>query len=118
MMADGIFHSEAGSETVKVVARVRPLNGLETSKGSAVAVQELGATQLSIEAEGTKYTFEFDKVFPVYASQEDVFNDVALPMVSGAQAGVSPAFLRYADSQSVLIEKRLLSKIPGIATHY
>lgn len=43
-----------------------------------------------VQAEGKRSTFQFDQVFPMHSTQEEVYEQVAAPMVSGAAQRGTP----------------------------
>lgn len=85
---------------VQVAVRCRPLNTEEkrTSQPCVVACDTEGKTvKVSYGSVGKKSTksFNFDRVFGMYSTQEEVFEQVVRPIVDEALAGFNCTIFAY-----------------------
>ncbi|KAK8651759.1 hypothetical protein V6N13_141343 [Hibiscus sabdariffa] len=97
----GIVDSEEQNEeltnidpSVKVVVRIRPINGHE--KEVTRTVSKVSSDSLSI---GDR-KFTFDSVLDTKSSQEDVFKQIGVPLVKNALAGYNVSILSYGQTGS------------------
>ncbi|KAL7217829.1 hypothetical protein ACSBR2_011123 [Camellia fascicularis] len=79
---------------VKVVVRIRPVNGHEREGDPAVRK----VSDDSVAVGDRKFTF--DSVLDVKSSQEDVFQLVGVPLVKNALAGYNTSILAYGQTGS------------------
>ncbi|KAJ4462120.1 putative Kinesin heavy chain [Paratrimastix pyriformis] len=90
------FHS------LRVIARFRPLNRLELSKGGkpCVAVTPDGKGVSIISRGEGKRDFQFDHVFQMTSTQAEVFDIVARPVVDDVLNGYNGSVLAYGQTSS------------------
>lgn len=100
------------SENVKVVCRVRPSNKQEAeNNGFEVVTVHPDGKNISISMDSApdtftnasqtaKYSFEFDKVFDRYATQEDVYEDVGKGLIDDVLDGFNAAIIAYGQTGS------------------
>lgn len=55
--------------------RIRPVSPAEVSQGGAIVVDKIDDYSVTVETPRGQREFQFDKVFSVEASQEDLFHD-------------------------------------------
>lgn len=79
---------------VKVVVRIRPINGQE--KEVDRTVRKVSSDSLSV---GDR-KFAFDSVLDTNSSQEDVFQQIGVPLVKNALAGYNTSILSYGQTGS------------------
>ena len=101
------FTSAAGGASVKtmgtnvqVAVRCRPLNGEERKTGQPCVVacdSEAKSIKVSYGPAGKKTTkaFNFDRVFGMYSTQEEVFDQVVRPIVDETLAGFNCTIFAY-----------------------
>ena len=77
------------SECVKVAIRVRPMNKHEMEQNSklCVEVDKVNNTVSVFNNKGNAKTFQFDYVFPMDASQREIYDTVAFPIVDSIFQG-------------------------------
>ncbi|KAK8620533.1 hypothetical protein V6N13_067007 [Hibiscus sabdariffa] len=80
--------------SVKVVVRIRPINGQE--KEVTRTVSKVSSDSLSV---GDR-KFTFDSVLDTKSSQEDVFKQIGVPLVKNALAGYNVSILSYGQTGS------------------
>ncbi|XP_013886956.1 stAR-related lipid transfer protein 9 isoform X2 [Austrofundulus limnaeus] len=104
---------------VKVAVRVRPLNSRESADGGKLAVQvenkyvRIQNMKLDGRSEGTvdsrekllEFCFDYcfwsvDSADPHYASQEEVFQDLGVSVLSGASEGYNVCLFAYGQTGS------------------
>ncbi|XP_061600188.1 stAR-related lipid transfer protein 9 isoform X2 [Cololabis saira] len=104
---------------VKVAVRVRPLNSRESAEGGRLAVQveekfaRIQNVKLDGRTEGTvdsrekllEFCFDYcywsvDPADPHYASQEEVFQDLGVSVLSGASEGYNVCLFAYGQTGS------------------
>ncbi|CAN4103952.1 unnamed protein product [Withania somnifera] len=84
---------EAPDPTVKVVARIRPANGIDNG---SQAVRKVSDTSVCV----ADRKFDLDMVFGSNSNQEDVFQSVGVPLVRDALAGYNTSLLAYGQTGS------------------
>ncbi|KAM3396339.1 kinesin-like protein KIN-12F [Capsicum galapagoense] len=84
---------EAPDPPVKVVARIRPANGVESG---SQAVRKVSDTSVCV----ADRKFNFDMVFGSNSNQEDIFQSVGFPLVKDALAGYNTSLLAYGQTGS------------------
>ncbi|XP_055824104.1 kinesin-like protein KIN-12F [Solanum dulcamara] len=84
---------EAPDPPVKVVARIRPANGIESG---SQAVRKVSDTSVCV----ADRKFNFDMVFSSNSNQEDIFQSVGVPLVKDALAGYNTSLLAYGQTGS------------------
>ncbi|KEF63366.1 kinesin family member 1/13/14 [Exophiala aquamarina CBS 119918] len=108
-----------GGGNIKVVVRVRPFNNRENERNAKCIVQMQGAqTVLQPDAEErlkkggkggehTQKTFKFDKSYwsfnksdPNYAGQDNLFNDLGVPLLDNAFQGYNNCIFAYGQTGS------------------
>ena len=87
------------SESVKVIVRVRPMNGRETTKQCTNIVQaDQPSCQLTLinpnEADSQK-VFSFDAVFPYNSEQQSVYEEAGFPLVESVLDGYNGTIFAY-----------------------
>ena len=92
--------NEAGFSNVKVAVRVRPVNQEERKSGTPTVVaceNETKAIKVSYGPAGkkTQKSFNFDKVFGMYSTQEEVFETVVRPIVNECLEGFNCTIFAY-----------------------
>ncbi|KAM4542480.1 uncharacterized protein stard9 isoform 2-T2 [Odontesthes bonariensis] len=104
---------------VKVAVRVRPLNARESADGGRLAVQVEdkfvrirnvkldGRTEGAVDSREKLLEFSFDYCYwsvdpadPHYASQEEVFQDLGVSVLSGASEGYNVCLFAYGQTGS------------------
>ncbi|KAJ8532531.1 hypothetical protein K7X08_012454 [Anisodus acutangulus] len=78
---------------VKVVARIRPSNGIENG---SQAVRKVSDNSVCV----ADRKFSFDTVFGSNSNQEDIFQSVGAPLVKDALAGYNTSLLAYGQTGS------------------
>ena len=88
------------SENIFVCCRVRPMLG--TTEKEAGPCLKILPDCLSIQMQNghDERTFGFEKVFSPYATQEDIFSNVVVPMLSSFMNGYSAAIIAYGQTAS------------------
>ena len=87
---------------VKVVARIRPQNKIESSRGGkpCVNVQRDGKEVfLSTDDQG-EFRFTFDRVFGPTSKQKDVFEYIGRPVIDGIFKGYNGTIFAYGQTSS------------------
>ncbi|MCD7466746.1 hypothetical protein HAX54_003751 [Datura stramonium] len=84
---------EAPDPPVKVVARIRPANGIENG---SQAVRKVSDTSVCV----ADRKFNFDMVFGSNSTQEDIFQSVGAPLVKDALAGYNTSLIAYGQTGS------------------
>jgi len=87
-----------GSESIRVVVRVRPLNSKEVKNGEEAAVG-IDPERTEITIPGAP-TFTFDHVFGADATQEGVYSACASMVVAGCLEGYNGAVFAYGQTGS------------------
>ncbi|RHY41100.1 hypothetical protein DYB34_000920 [Aphanomyces astaci] len=92
---------------VRVVCRVRPPNSMEIARGVAgvrcVKTQSPGLVQLysdGIESGNAPQGFTFDSVFGEDSTQQQVFDEVARPVVADIMEGYNATIFAYGQTSS------------------
>ena len=85
------------SECVKVAIRVRPMNKHEIEENSklCVEVDKVNNTVSVFNSRGNPKTFQFDYVFPMDASQREIYDTVAFPIVDSIFQGYNGTVFAY-----------------------
>lgn len=86
------------SESIKVICRVRPLNDSEISNDSKFVLTFPGDGKSSISLGGK--TFAYDHVFQPKATQLEVYNVVAKPIVADVLNGYNGTIFAYGQTSS------------------
>ncbi|XP_026162837.1 kinesin-like protein KIF17 isoform X2 [Mastacembelus armatus] len=94
-----------GSECVKVVVRCRPLNDREKALGSKMVLSmDLHLCQCFIEKPGVAdeppKQFTFDGTYFIEQSTEDMYNEIAYPLVEGVTEGYNGTIFAYGQTGS------------------
>ncbi|CAI2381763.1 unnamed protein product [Moneuplotes crassus] len=93
---------------IKAICRFRPLTGTERGKGGSSVCCELDTSQNSVSINLTKKnnkytgptTFSFDRVFDLGASQRDIYEAAAEPIINSVLQGFNGTILTYGQSGS------------------
>ena len=92
----------AATQAVKVVARFRPLNKLELTKGSRVCIGNLSKESMQLKTQdGSAYNFTFDRIFGTTSSQAEVWADVGRPIVESLFLGFNGCLLAYGQTGEI-----------------
>ncbi|THD19781.1 Kinesin protein [Fasciola hepatica] len=86
------------SESIKVICRVRPLNDTEISTESKFVVTFPGDGKTSISIGGK--SFNYDHVFQPKATQSEVYDIVAKPIVADVLNGYNGTIFAYGQTSS------------------
>ncbi|XP_026204327.1 kinesin-like protein KIF17 isoform X3 [Anabas testudineus] len=94
-----------GSESVKVVVRCRPLNDREKALGSKMALSmDLHRCQCFIEKPGAAdeppKQFTFDGTYFIDQTTEQMYNEIAYPLVEGVTEGYNGTIFAYGQTGS------------------
>ncbi|CAM9310383.1 unnamed protein product [Lampetra planeri] len=94
-----------GSEAVKVVVRCRPLNDREKALGSKMALSmDLQRCQCFIEkpsaADEPPKQFTFDGTYFIDQTTEQMYNEIAYPLVEGVTEGYNGTVFAYGQTGS------------------
>ena len=89
-----------GGTNVQVAVRCRPMNQSERTAGQPSVIncdQQGRSIQVSYGPAGKKVSksFAFDKVFGMYSTQEEVFEQMVRPIVEEALAGFNCTIFAY-----------------------
>eukprot|EP01017_Pseudomicrothorax_dubius_P050722 TRINITY_DN9646_c0_g1_i3.p1 TRINITY_DN9646_c0_g1~~TRINITY_DN9646_c0_g1_i3.p1 ORF type:complete len:537 (-),score=149.90 TRINITY_DN9646_c0_g1_i3:26-1636(-) len=87
----------SSSETVKVMVRVRPMNGKERERGCENVI-EVDQQQVILNKPNEKdmqKVFAFDSVFPTTVSQAQVYEDTAFQLIESVVEGYNGTILAY-----------------------
>lgn len=92
--------SNTKGTNVQVAVRCRPVNSEERKLGQPVAINcqtESKTVQVSHGPPGKKTTksYQFDRVFGMYSTQEEVFTSIVRPIVDEALAGFNCTIFAY-----------------------
>ncbi len=87
--------SGSSRENVKVVCRVRPSNNREALEGGVTCVR-LGPDSVEVETkEAGPGSYQFDRVFGMDSTQQQVFDYAAVPLISDVLAGYNATIFAY-----------------------
>lgn len=92
-------------ENIVVSVRLRPLNDTELDNEEVSAWDVLEPNRLCLHQStprinGVGGVFEFDRVFPSETRSEQVFNEVARPLVDSAMNGMNATLFAYGQTGS------------------
>ncbi|GJQ11274.1 hypothetical protein GpartN1_g3065.t1 [Galdieria partita] len=87
------------SECVRVVIRIRPLNEREQNTLPCLEVGD-GGRNILVNDQGNNKKFTFDSIFPIDGKQEDVFRNVAKPIIDSCLAGYNGTIFAYGQTGS------------------
>ena len=88
---------------VVVVARVRPQNRIETSRGGSPCVtvqKEEDQQRVHVAARTGKQSFDFDHVFGPTSQQADVFESCGAPIIASVLEGFNGTIFAYGQTSS------------------
>ena len=93
----------ASVDSVRVCCRFRPQNQLEIDMESPISVEifENKAALTSNENERS-YEFDFDSVFPMEVTQQEVFNNASAPLVDEVLRGYNGTIFVYGQTGRLL----------------
>ena len=88
------------SECVKVIVRVRPLSKKERANGNRqVAIIDEDSAAISVgnptNMKGTPKQFTFDRTYGPNCRQEDIYNQIAAPVVKAVLQGFNGTVFAY-----------------------
>lgn len=91
------------SESIKVAVRVRPMNQKEKDEQSTICVEVNNATHsVSVTKQKSEMrTFQFDDVYPMSSTQEEIYNQVAFPIVESIFQGYNGTIFAYDQTAAV-----------------
>jgi hypothetical protein len=89
---------------IKVVARFRPLNNVETDlmKNSigSICYEACSENTVQIKTDSVNNKYTFDKVFPITCQQEDIFNYIGKETLNDVFCGYNGTIFTYGQSGS------------------
>ncbi|KAK5710493.1 hypothetical protein LTR17_018849 [Elasticomyces elasticus] len=88
------------SNTIKVVARFRPLNSIEVKAGGDQVVDFTSEDTCSISSKEASGSFTFDRIFPTNTPQQDVFDYSIRSTVDDVLAGYNGTVFAYGQTGS------------------
>lgn len=83
----------SSSSNVRVAVRLRPLNSRERLAGSDELIVCEGASRQIVA--GPEHLFTYDSVFGADSRQEDLFDELAKPLLNSFMAGFNCTILAY-----------------------
>ena len=90
----------ATSNTIKVVARFRPVNKIESASGSEQIVSFESEDTCNVASKEASGSFTFDRVFPTNTAQHDVFDYSIRSTVDDVLAGYNGTVFAYGQTGS------------------
>ena len=89
--------SAASAENVRVICRCRPENHIELSRGGSKCVQFYGDRPGAIEVtvDECASTFNFDRMFDMESTQQEVFENTVFPLISDVMSGYNATVFAY-----------------------
>lgn len=91
--------SDENKTNVQVAVRCRPLNENEKRQGSGVIVCDAASKSVNVKYgpsnKRLNKTFNFDKVFSTYSTQEDVFRTTVKPIINDVMIGMNCTLFAY-----------------------
>ncbi|KAL0490807.1 kinesin heavy chain [Acrasis kona] len=88
------------SEHIRVVCRLRPPNDEEIQKKSPVCVKVEDDQTLKIDVKNEVQEFTYDRIFNMNDAQNEVYEDVAAPIIEDLMNGVNSAIIAYGQTGS------------------
>ncbi|KAG7305298.1 hypothetical protein JYU34_009343 [Plutella xylostella] len=90
------------SDNIKVVVKVRPLISREIEDKLSYQWRVKNNTLYQLDQSGREYgsSFTFDKVYDEKTRTNDVYNDIAKPIVEAATAGINGTIFAYGQTSS------------------
>jgi hypothetical protein len=89
----------AQRENIKVVCRVRPRGKRESREGDEICVTYAEGSIEVFNAVG-QYPFDFDRVFAEVASQREIFEYCAVPLLEDVLRGFNATICAYGQTGS------------------
>ena len=114
------------NDNIKVMCRFRPPNAFEKEKSTLIDVKIHNNNQIKLnEVVGGKnvpHTFNFDYVFDMESEQQQIYEEVAKPVVEGVFDGWNGSILAYGQTssgktftmQGVLLQEELKGIVPRV----
>ena len=90
----------SATNTIKVVARFRPQNKIESAAGSDPIVEFTSEETCNVSSREASGSFTFDRVFPTTAPQHDVFDYSIRSTVDDVLAGYNGTVFAYGQTGS------------------
>ncbi|QIW97643.1 hypothetical protein AMS68_003161 [Peltaster fructicola] len=90
----------ATTNTIKVVARFRPMNRIEKEAGSEQIVNFESVDSVTLSSKDLSGAFTFDRVFPTNTAQHDVFDYSIKSTVDDVLAGYNGTVFAYGQTGS------------------
>lgn len=95
----------AAGQNVQVAVRCRPVNAEERKSCQATAIQcDSSAKQVTVSCgpagKKTTKSFAFDKVFGMYSTQEEIFEQMVRPIVTETLEGFNCTIFAYGQVRS------------------
>lgn len=111
--------TQAREDGIRVAVRVRPLNSREQARAVDSSLEwNIGKTEIAQILSGRPVpanTFAFDQVFDETANNEDVFENLARPVVQAALEGFNATIFAYGQTSSGKTHSMLGSESdPGV----
>lgn len=95
------------SSNVRVAVRLRPLNSRERLAGSdELIVCDLANRQI---VAGPEHCFKYDRVFGADSRQEDIFDELAKPLLDSFMNGFNSTILAYGQVKSLILLSLLIT---------
>lgn len=92
---------DAGGSNVRVAVRARPLSGSEKEKKCSECITfKDGKVAIIKDAAGKEKVFAFDFCYGIDSTQQQVYTDLALPIVEGAIDGFNGVIFAYGQTGS------------------
>ena len=99
-MHNNIVSSSSGN--VKVMCRFRPISDKEKEQSKNICADFIDDYQVAIKTTNdlNTYRFSFDRIFPPKASQKDVFDIAAKPIIDSVLEGFNGTIFAYGQTSS------------------
>ncbi|WKY05334.1 hypothetical protein Q1695_005943 [Nippostrongylus brasiliensis] len=89
------------AESVRVIARCRPLNDREKGLNSTVCVSmDSASAQVTLTSDGPPKLFTFDGAYYMDATGEQIYNDIVYPLVENVIEGYNGTVFAYGQTGS------------------
>nr|CDJ98396.1 Kinesin domain containing protein [Haemonchus contortus] len=89
------------AESVRVIARCRPLNDREKGLNSKVCVEmDPASAQVTLISDGPPKLFTFDGAYYMDATGEQIYNDIVYPLVENVITGYNGTVFAYGQTGS------------------
>ncbi|KYQ89437.1 kinesin family member 3 [Tieghemostelium lacteum] len=92
--------SQQQSASIRVVCRFRPQNKIELAQGGCSVVNIPDNQTVQIKGAENNHTFTFDRVYSDRATQKDVYEDAAKPVIEDICSGYNGTIFVYGQTSS------------------